>query len=810
MSDYSELSSLLRGVCGTTASGERVRGKGSKSNLTYSEDDTQPGAPPAPGVRDTLIGVPAVPQQSDPPSGDPTRGVPPPSSAPGAGGTAPAGEPQHGVPPAQAAQQRGAPETATAHPRDSVVGVGGEQQQQQQQSDNEYGQPGHQQPAPAARPLAEDARNALQSAVDWLQASNSRLKQSLQDAEERAVRAESDAMGARRAAEAAQGRLDGAVAEARAAGAREARAGKVVSDSEELLKLRSDFRTAYVDKAAAAKEAKARGEEVLNLRAKLQELGVEVTAMKEQLARHRGVRDPGAAAAAASGGVNTAAEVAAATSSLHRTIEMLKAELHGANNAKAALMGDLDRMRGACDEVAQAAQEDLAAAAARELQLSQRIEALSKADSDLSASDLRQRLRDMQALLMEREAQEARIGAALGGQAAQKGAAAAQPIGPPSPPQAPPPSVPPPPGGSGVSLQLVAELEALRQEVVRLSKGAAKERDGRKKAEDALRAAGLLPSSEGAAATSPPVKAPPGMGWAQAPRAEGEGAKIVAAPPPPPKAPAEDAPAAAPPPPPPPVVAPPPPVAPPAPAVEAPPPAAEEPTAGAPAAPTPPAPSNELPPAPAPGWVSGRPTWGSSVSSGATPSEPHVLVKRRPNPLMTGASAIGTGAALSAIARKDEEAFSSSRSAVPYDDASLVLERTEDRPMPSRYNADDGLRQPRGEQAQAASTRPQSMLAQLASELRVSAEASERKPVVRAELPGRPASVRSVQPPPTHAPPPPQQQQQQKVAVVSPPPAPLAVPSVGDPSLADELAQLMESLGSLKATMDAPPPSYDD
>ena len=186
-----------------------------------------------------------------------------------------------------------------------------------------------------------------------------------------------------------------------------------------------------------------------------------------------------------------------------------------------------------------------------------------------------------------------------------------------------------------------------------------------------------------------------------------------------------------------------------------------------------------------------------------------MLVKRRPNPLMTGASAIGTGAALSAIARKDEEAFSSTRSAVPYDDASLVLERTDDSPMPSRYNADDGLRQPRGEQAQATSTSPQSMLAQLASELRVSAEASERKPVVRAELSGRPASVRSVQPPPTHAPPAPQQQQQ-KVAVVSPPPAPLAVPSVGDPSLADELAQLMESLGSLKATMDAPPPSYDD
>ena len=787
------LASLL-GACGTTPSGARPGAKGGKPVAHGGSDDGV--APPMRSGSDLQVGVPAHSHSGYTSLGASARGVPPPNSAPAASTASQAGEPPYGMSPAVTApQQRGPPVDGGGASRDSIHGSA-EQQHHHQPGDDTPEQHGYQPQVPAAKPLAEDARNALQSAVDWLQASNNRLKQSLQDAEERAVRAESDAVGARRAAEAAQSRLDGAIAEARAAGAREARAGKVASDSEEMLKLRSDLRQAYVDKAAAAKEAKARGEDVLNLRAKLQELGVEVTALKEQAARYRGVRDPGAAAAAST--VNTAAEVAAATSSLHRTIEQLKAELNAAHNARAVVLGDLEKMRAACDDVAQAAQEDLAAAAARELQLCQRIEALAKADSDLSASDLRQRLRDMQALLTEREAQEARMGAALGGQGGQKSVqAAAQPPGSASPPQAPP-SVPPPPGGSGLSLQLVAELEALRQEVVRLSHGAARERDGRKKAEDALRAAGLLGAPD-AAATSPPVKATPGMGWAQAQRAAGAdsegGATVVVMAQP--KPPADDAPA--------PVAVPPPqpPPPPPPPAVEAapvlPPPVVKAPPEEEPPAAAAPS-SNELPPAPAPGWVSGRPTRSSSVSAGATPSEPHVLVKRRPNPLMSGPSAVGTGAALSAIARKDEEAYTA-RSVVSYgDDASLVLERTEDRPMPSRYNADDGLREPR-QQAPAAATSVPSMLAQLASEMRRSAEASDGKAAVRGgSAPGRPASVRSVPPPPTHAPQQQQEQQQEQPAV---PP----VPSVGDPSLADELAQLMASLGSLQATMATPPTS---
>jgi hypothetical protein len=769
------LASLL-GVCGTTRTS-----KGGKQVAVSGEDARNAVAPARHSGSDLQIGVPAAASSGYTSLGAPgARGLPPPSSDPATTTASPAGEPPHGESPVQ--QQHG-----------GRGGPGGSGSEQQPTPDDVSSQAEYQPGVPAAKPLAEDARSALQSAVDWLQASNNRLKESLQDAEERAVRAESDAVSARRAAEAAHSRLDGAVAEARAAGVREGRAGKVASDSEEMLKLRSDLRTAFADKATAAKEAKARGEEVLNLRAKLQERSVEVTALKEQAARYRGVRDP--ATSTASSTVNTAAEVAAATSSLHRTIELLKAELNVAHNARNVVLGDLEKMRAACDEVAHASQEDLGAAAARELQLSQRIEALSKADSDLTASDLRQRLRDMQALLTEREAQEARMGAALGGHGGQKSApvSPAQPPGSAPPPQAPP-SLPPPPGGSGLSLQLVAELEALRQEVVRLSHGAARERDGRMKAEDALRAAGLL-GAPAAAATSPQVKATPGMGWAQAQRSAAESETVAVVVEPPKPAADDDAPA--------PVQPPPPPVVllPPAPAVQAapvlPPPVAkasqpEEPAAAA----TPPSAmsSSELPPAPAPGWMSGRLTRGSA---GATPSEPHVLVKRRPNPLMSGPSAVGTGAALSAIARKDEEAYA--RSAVSHggaDDASLVLERQEDCPMPSRYTADDALHEPR-QQPAAATTPPPSSLAQLASEMRLLAEASDGRAVARGgRVPGRPPSVRNVPPPPTHAP---QQQQQQQASPVSPP-----VPSIADPSLADELAALMESLGSLKATMAAP------
>jgi hypothetical protein len=568
----------------------------------------------------------------------------------------------------------------------------------------------------------------------------------------------------------------------------------------------------------------------------------------------RGKGGSEAAANAGNATVNVAAEIAAATSSLQHQIDTLRTELAASHESRRMVNAEVDKMRAAADDVANAAAEDLKAAAMRELALSQRLEALSKADSELPVSELKQRLADMQALLNEREAEQAKIGAALGGSGTPPtvpngGAASTRTAsGAASHETSPAARVPPPPGSSGVSLQAMAELEALRQEVVRLSHGAARERDGRKRAEEALRAAGVsLPRPPPVSQQAAPLVAPEGFkstggGAAKSrvapaplvPRDDDDGSPASAEP-------VVDTPSTPPPPPP---VAPPavePPTASP-PAVEAPIPATpvedkQVPMASMPQPPPPPiAPADvvlsaeeaalargELPPAPTPGWALGGGGSGSSwrregSSTLPGPSQPHVLSKRRTN------ATAPSSAALSAIERKEMEAAASrgGGSLSVVHDASLVLQleemppRPTDPPIPRATPPSPPVNSappPPPPPPPPASSSP---LAQLAYNIQVTAHQAEAEAAAAAAAaataaaapPPPPVVPRAVQPPPTQPPPrgPPGGGVQAPPPLAPPPPPPppavAATPAApSDPALADELAALMASLGNLKATM---------
>jgi hypothetical protein len=234
-----ELTSFLRGACGTTVTGARTDAKADKKAAAASVNDTWPPAPPsslrgAPGVRsgeatgDNTAQPPGVGHGSaTPQSVDAGAGT---RAGSGGGGiivgvhmlqVQPAAVPDAPAlpPPVQAA-----PPAASEPDAGSVARV-------------DAGASESSGAAPPAitvgpvKPLAEDARHALQSAVDWLQNANARLKAALAEAEDRAARAESEAGAAKQSAQSALARLESAVADARAAGAREARASKVASDS---------------------------------------------------------------------------------------------------------------------------------------------------------------------------------------------------------------------------------------------------------------------------------------------------------------------------------------------------------------------------------------------------------------------------------------------------------------------------------------------------------------------------------------------------------------------------------------------------
>jgi chemotaxis protein histidine kinase CheA len=846
-----ELTSFLRGACGTTVTGARTDAKADKKAAAVPVNDTWQPAPPgglrrAPGVHSEATGDnaaqppgvghgSATPQSVD--AGAGTRagsggggiivGVHMPQVQPSPVPDAPAlPPPVQALPPAASEPDAGSVARVDAGASESSGA------------------------APPAitgpvKPLAEDARHALQSAVDWLQNANARLKAALAEAEDRAARAESEAGAAKQSAQSALARLESAVADARAAGAREARASKVASDSEELMKLRSDLRQSFGDKQAAQKEAKAKNDENLTLRAKLQEAAIEIADLKSMVAR-RGKGGAEAAANAGNATVNVAAEIAAATSSLQHQIDTLRTELAASHESRRMVNAEVDKMRAAADDVANAASEDLKAAAMRELALSQRLEALSKADSELPVSELKQRLADMQALLNEREAEQAKIGAALGGGGGSGtpptvpngGAASTRTAsGAASHETSPAARVPPPPGSSGVSLQAMAELEALRQEVVRLSHGAARERDGRKRAEEALRAAGVsLPRPPPVSQQAAPLVAPEGFksaggGAAKsrvapaplAPRDDDDGIAASAEP-------VVDTPS---PPPPPAAVAPPavePPTASP-PAVEASMPATPVEDKQVPmATPQPPPPPiapadvvlsaeeaalarGELPPAPTPGWALGGGGSGSSwrregSSALPGPSQPHVLSKRRTNTIAP------SSAALSAIERKEMEAAASrgGGSLSVAHDASLVLQleemppRPTDPPIPRATPPSPPVSSAPPPAPPPASSSP---LAQLAYNIQVTAHQAEAEAAAAAAAavpPPPPVVPRAVQPPPTQPPPrgPPGGGVQAPPPLAPPPPPPgvAATPVVpSDPALADELAALMASLGNLKATM---------
>ena len=338
-------------------------------------------------------------------------------------------------------------------------------------------------PSPAATAAAE-AQTALQAAVDWLQANNKRLKGALASSEQRVCHVEAQLLAANAAAEAQAQRADALILQARADGARDARQGKVLADTEEVAKLREELRSTFTALQAAHKEAKKHHTQVLDLRAKLQEQSVEIGALKERMHGRRTLVPVGGAVAASAPSSAASApsdeDVALAVGEASKAMLAARAESAAEKRARVSVAAELEKALSAAACASAASLSEKEAASARESALRASVEALRRSDAELSTAQLRLRVQDLAALLAQRTAAEAQLDAALGGGAAADA---------PQPPQQQQPHPPhPQPACSSPSFQTLAELEALRQEVRRLSHGAAREREGRLRAEASLSA----------------------------------------------------------------------------------------------------------------------------------------------------------------------------------------------------------------------------------------------------------------------------------------------------------------------------------
>jgi len=487
----------FRGVCGTDELGKRTPRKLPPPSPSYEDTQTTPqryadasGPSPAPGP--PLAGMSGQRMPYFPPSPSPAalEALPPPGHAFWRQPADELASAVHDSVSAALANAAAAAAAAAAPPRGAENG----------------GYEGQ------ALPAALEAKAALATAVEWLQANNRRLKASTAQAEERCAAAEAAAEAARNETEEIIARAEAQMASLRARiPDANSRPPSRVGGGESAEAIANERRAALAERAAAQKAQARLQTEVETLRRKLHEAGVRTTELEEALAgtRHRpasrmsNAGGGGAAGALTDAPFSTAlaesrgreAELEARLATAQSQVATMEAlsksreeELKNANSAVAAkrkLASELEKLQVTHAALQAAAAQERDRAVARERQMKDTIAALQASDNELNSAQLAQRITELQARAQERAAMEARR---LGGAAAAltSGAGAASNDAVPLDPRAPeaPPS-------SGSSLAGLAELENARM-VARRAQGDA----------EAARAARAAASAEAEAAVA--------------------------------------------------------------------------------------------------------------------------------------------------------------------------------------------------------------------------------------------------------------------------------------------------------------------